>query len=157
MSKTHGGTIGRKTGGKEAREYIRWIAMKSRCHNPNNNRYNLYGGRGIKVCERWKNSYENFLKDMGLCPENHFLDRIDSNKEYSPSNCRWVTQKEQQNNRRNNFRIEFKGIIKTSAQWAEELNFNTTTIHARLYKLGWTIEETLMTPLRKCRARIGTS
>jgi hypothetical protein len=75
--------------------------MKTRCYNPNTEYYKHYGGRGIKVCDRWLNSYENFLKDMGPKPSLIYsLDRIDVNGNYEPSNCKWSTPKEQVNNRR---------------------------------------------------------
>lgn len=79
---------------KNSRTYKTWKEMRQRCNNPNNDKWQWYGGRGIKVCERWA-SFENFLADMGERPENKTLDRIDNNADYEPGNCRWITQLEQ--------------------------------------------------------------
>ena len=82
-------------------EYSSWYNMKNRCYNTKTNYYKNYGGRGIIVCERWLNSYENFLEDMGRKPgKNYSLDRKDNNGNYEPGNCRWATAKEQNNNRK---------------------------------------------------------
>ena len=89
----------RKHGLRHTKEYNVWNAMLSRCHNPNNSRYRDYGGRGIIVCERW-HDFTNFYVDMGPCPEGRSLDRINVNGNYTATNCRWATQKEQANNRR---------------------------------------------------------
>lgn len=79
--------------------YKKWIAMKDRCYNPSSTSYEYYGGRGIKVCERWKDSFENFLADMGHVPEGLTLERKNSDKDYSPDNCCWATREEQIQNR----------------------------------------------------------
>src|SRR5206468_1663320 len=80
--------------------YRSWYAMKARCTNSNHTSYHHYGGRGITVCERWLNSFEAFLTDMGDRPEGTSLDRIDVNGNYEPSNCKWSTPSEQANNKR---------------------------------------------------------
>jgi len=83
-----------------SKTYTSWASMIQRCSNPNRSNFEYYGGRGIRVCERWK-KFDNFLSDMGERPEDCSLDRIDHSGNYEPSNCRWATKKEQSNNRRN--------------------------------------------------------
>ena len=93
LNLTHGKT--------KTKEFKTWDSMKQRCGNPKSDSYKDYGGRGIKVCERWINSFENFLADMGQAPAKHFsIDRKDTNGNYEPSNCRWATAKEQRANQR---------------------------------------------------------
>lgn len=92
---------GHSVRGEETPEHISWRGMKSRCYDPKNIRYKEYGGRGIKVCARWFNSFKNFLADMGSRPEETSLDRYpNTNGNYEPNNCRWATRSQQVNNRR---------------------------------------------------------
>jgi hypothetical protein len=96
-SVTHGQTVGGYTP-----EYRAWLKMRERCLNPNTEMFPAYGGRGIKICERWK-SFENFYLDMGRKPSrNYSLDRVDVDGDYEPGNCRWATANDQARNKRNN-------------------------------------------------------
>lgn len=83
-----------------SREYRTWQSLKGRCLNPKDKAYHLYGGRGIKVCDRWVNSYKNFLEDMGAKPQDKVIDRIDNDGDYTPENCRWATWSESNFNHR---------------------------------------------------------
>lgn len=110
-------------------EYRSWCSALVRCNNKNNRKYNDYGGRGITVCDRWANSFENFLQDMGLKPSNkHSLDRIDNDGNYEPSNCRWATPKQQTRNKRNNIWYEYDGIKEVITDWAIILHTNENNL-----------------------------
>ena len=129
----------------KTKTYLAWVRIKGRCYNPKNKKYPIYGGRGIKVCKRWM-KYENFLKDMGDCPDPKLsLDRIDVNGDYCKKNCRWATSKEQSNNRRACKYLEFNGKKMTYQQWAEELGFKYGEAIANRLKSGWSLEKTLTT------------
>jgi hypothetical protein len=116
--------------------YRAWNNLKKRCNNPNNISFVYYGGRGIKVCRRWK-KFENFIADMGLPPsEKHSIDRIDNDGNYEPSNCRWATREEQANNKSNNKFITYNDCTLTIAQWARKLNVLPIVIHESYHRLG---------------------
>lgn len=122
----------------EMPEYMVWAAMKQRCYNKKCAAYKHYGRRGISVCKRWRNSFENFLKDMGRVPSlKHSIGRVNNDSDYKPSNCKWATDKEQANNRRSNVRVKFKSKTQTISQWAEELGINANTLYRR-YKTNGT-------------------
>ena len=122
----------------------RWIDMKRRCYNPERKDYPRYGGRGITVCDRWLQSFDNFYQDMadgfrdGLT-----LDRIDYDGSYSPENCRWLSTKEQNNNTRRNRNITLNGETKTLQQWIEFYDMKSSTVRQRFYVYGWSIKRSL--------------
>lgn len=112
--------------------YHSWNAMRSRCYRPTNKDFKIYGGRGIKVCDRWLNDYDAFFDDMGVRPDGTTLDRIDSNGDYSPDNCRWVTIREQQQNKRSNVFFEVNGVSLPVAEWARRYGLNRTVLMKRI-------------------------
>lgn len=119
--------------------------MIQRCTNPKHKSWNRYGGRGIKVCERWLSSFEAFLQDMGEKPEGLTLERRDVDGNYKPNNCCWATWKTQHGNKSTNRRITFNGVAKNIKEWAEELGTSYAAIAYRL-NAGWAVEEALMRP-----------
>lgn len=137
----HGATVGREP----SKEYRSWAAMKTRCLNPNSPKFPIYGGRGIRICERWINSFENFVADIGLAPSpNHTVDRINTNGNYEPSNCKWSTAKEQANNTRCNSFVEWNGERLTKTQWADRIGITSGSLDERLE--SWPLEKALTTP-----------
>lgn len=131
----HGGS----SRGAKTRAYSSWEHMKARCLNTANRNYKNYGGRGILVCDRWRNSFENFLSDMGNPPsKKHTLDRKDVNANYTPENCKWSTVAVQNMNKRNTVYITYKGIIKTQKDWCLFLGIDRNTMSWRL-KYGKTV------------------
>lgn len=139
-NRTHGLT--------DSPEYRAWHCMKQRCHNPTDAAYPLYGGRGIEVCDRWKNSFELFLADMGPRPTpDHTLERTDNELGYGPGNCRWATQMEQCRNTRHNHTVTWDGKTFCLTDWAIHLGIKKTTLGMRL-RSGWSVERALTTPSR---------
>jgi hypothetical protein len=123
--------------------------MKRRCLEPKHDEYKNYGGRGIKVCERWL-SFKNFLADMGVPPEGRTLDRIDNDGDYTPENCRWATTQEQRSNTRANRLLTFRGKTQPLFVWAKETGIQYTVLKARFYN-GWPVERLLTEPIRQRR------
>lgn len=127
-------------------EHQAWAHMVRRCHTPTTRGYGHYGGRGIKVCDRWRYSFANFLADMGLRPSpDHSLDRIDNDGDYEPGNCRWTLITIQANNTRRNRRLEYGGKSLTVGEWTRELGYPREVIRRRI-KEGWPVEDALLTP-----------
>lgn len=125
--------------------YFLWHGMIERCTNPNHNNYHLYGGRGIRVCERWM-SFANFFDDMGHRPAGCSLERSDNNGPYSPDNCHWATVPEQNRNRRNNCIITFDGKTMCLTEWAEQIGISPSGLKHRITYLNWPLELALTTP-----------
>lgn len=132
---THGAT----THATVSKEYRAWIGMKTRCYNTKTKRYKHYGGKGVLVCDRWLNSFENFIEDMGYAPsKKHSLDRKENDKGYSKENCRWGTILEQANNTTRCHSIEFNGKMQNLKQWCDELSLDYYRTLHRL-RLGWSV------------------
>ena len=115
--------------------------MKNRCFKVGAHNYPKYGGRGITVCERWKNNFEAFLEDMGERPAGTTLDRINNDGNYEPGNCRWATAKVQSNNKGNCRRVEFNGESLTIGDWARKLGHTKQAMRWRIE--NWPLERAL--------------
>ena len=129
--------------GYEDKTYCAWKGMKTRCYVKSAYAYRWYGARGIIVCDRWKNSFINFLKDMGDCPDGFSLDRIDCDGNYEPRNCRWIILKEQHRNTRRCRLISALGKTMLLTDWAKDLSMYHGEI-SQLISHGWTIEEIIV-------------
>lgn len=132
------------------RTHNTWVAIRSRCSNENDVHHKWYIDKGIRVCDRWLESFSNFLEDMGERPEGMTLDRVDNTQGYSPENCRWATPKEQANNRNNTSFLTAFGETKSLSYWTEDSRCTPTTsagIRARLER-GMNPEEALTKPLK---------
>lgn len=133
------------------RLYRIWHSMKQRCNNPNNTSYHNYGGKSIRVCKEW-NEFQGFSEwaiSNGYSDE-LTLDRINGDGNYEPSNCRWITMKEQQNNKSDNHLLTYNGKTQNIMQWAEELQptlgITYSMINKRINRQGWSVESALSTP-----------
>lgn len=132
-----------------------WRNMRERCNRQGHKSYADYGGRGIRVCEEWEEAFQTFAEwayETGYDDDAPYmkctLDRIDPNGNYEPSNCRWISMKEQCNNRRNNHLLTCNGVTKTVAEWSDSTRIPRDTIVRRL-KMGWSVEKALNTPVKK--------
>lgn len=142
-SRTHG-----HSGKGRTSEYVIWTTMKQRCHNPNAGGYEDYGARGISVCNRWRDSFENFLADMGPRPSRrHSLDREDNDGDYEPGNCVWAEPIRQASNKRNNRLLTIDGEEATMSEWSRRSGVPLSSVHKRL-KAGWSPRDAVLTPTR---------
>ena len=129
-------------GMSRTKPYAAWQQMKERCLNSNSKSYKYYGGRGITVCKEWKDSFENFYKDMGDRPIKMTIDRIDNDGNYCKENCRWATINQQNNNRSTNNPITFRGKTLNITAWSRHVGKPLSTIINRINR-GWEIEKVL--------------
>lgn len=135
LKKTHGRS--------HTSEYNIWCSMKQRCTDPKLKAFPHYGGRGIKVCSRWLESFENFYEDMGERPKGKSLDRLDNEGNYEKDNCAWRSRIEQANNKRSNVYYLYQGESKTMPEWARKFGISIGALATRLGRLGMTIEQAL--------------
>jgi hypothetical protein len=137
-----------KHGQTHTKEYKIWGSMKSRCYNSKSDSFDHYGKRGIQVCEKWLNSFDEFFRDMGKCPKGFQIDRIDNDKDYFPENCRWVDAKTNMRNRSITIRLTVNGITRTLYEWSEIVGIDYGLLWQRL-RHGWTHEKIVYFPKRK--------
>lgn len=138
-----------KHGMVDTPEWHTWCAMRDRCQNENNAKYPRYGGRGITVCDRWLESFNNFFDDMGEKPGGEYsIERTNNDGDYKPENCKWATPKEQSLNKSNNRNITFNGETHPVAEWERICGFKPKTINSRL-NYGWTPERAITEPINK--------
>lgn len=135
-------------------EHRAWVHMKQRCMNPNKREYPHYGGRGIRVCDRWLNSFLAFLADVGPRPsEKHSLDRIDVNGHYEPGNVRWATHQEQIENTRVVRLVTINGKTQSISSWEREMGLSKGQVRAREAS-GWSLEDAILMPSIKGQKRV---
>lgn len=136
-------------GMESSSEYRTWKHMKERCYNPTDKSFKNYGGRGIKVCDEWKESFSKFYSHIGPKPSKKYtIERIDNNLGYFPGNVRWATMREQSNNRRSNYTITLHEHTKTMIQWSRFVGINNGTLWNRIHILGWPPAKAIFTPVR---------
>ena len=145
MSRSYSGPYAFKHGLARHPAYKNWQSMHSRCYNEADRDFYNYGGRGIQVCARWFD-VSNFIADMGEKPTGYCVDRINGNRHYMPSNCRWASRKEQSNNTRTNHRLEIEGVSKTISEWSRISGISKSAIWHRLDS-GWLPKSAVWTPI----------
>ena len=152
-----------KHGMTNTRLFSVWMNIKDRCYCKTNKAYKYYGARGIKMCPEWKDNFMAFYEwsmangynpnaERGKCT----IDRINVNGDYEPSNCRWISIKEQERNRRDTHYISYNGTAKSIAEWSEITGINYGTLYSRINDSHWSVEKALETPVRHCR-KVGVS
>jgi hypothetical protein len=140
-------------GKSNSREYRIWSGMLRRCTNQKAANYENYGGRGISVCERWRN-FENFYADMGVCPDGHSIDRKNNDSNYEPGNCRWATRTEQNNNSRHNNIVTYRGEQMSLAEAVRRAGKTSRGVAAsRISRFNWSVERAVETPSGKVGAK----
>ncbi len=143
-----------KHGMANTKEWNTWVKVISRCTNPKCKNFKDYGGRGIKVCDEWLNSFEAFFEHIGYCPNPQMsIDRIDNEGHYEPGNVRWATKKQQNRNTRKTTKVILNGIAEPLADLCERLNVDHELVRHRFLKYGWTLGESLFTPPKRYRPR----
>ena len=135
-------TVNIKHGLSYSRTYNIWKSIKHRCFNENCEFYRIYGARGITICDKWKDSFESFYADMGECPPEFSIERINNDGNYEPSNCKWASAFEQSRNKSTNVYIEYNGERKIIADWSLSTGLGRDVITSRI-KRNWTIEDAL--------------
>lgn len=141
---------------RRRRLYNVWRNMRERCVNPKHEAFYLYGGRGITVCDRWLNSFDNFLADMGPRPPKSSLERINNDLGYSPDNCRWEAWHSQARNKRSNVFYEFNGERLCLKDWASRLGVSGRALQYRI-KHGWPLSRALTEPANPHRRSLGNA
>lgn len=125
-----------KHGYKGTPTYLSWQNAKARCYNPKNKRFSDYGGRGITMCDRWRENFEAFLEDMGERPDGDSIDRIDNNGNYEPGNCRWASKGQQNGNVRGRLRIEYEGQSYSIKEFSRLMGVDFANLYYRVRKAG---------------------
>ncbi len=138
------GKRSRRHGLSQTKAYFCWKHMLDRCYKSTHPNYQNYGARGITVCDRWRDSLDNFIADMGQPPDAHTLDRTNNNGNYEPDNCKWRTYTQQNRNLRSNTLLTFNGKTQCLSAWSEELGIHIQTLMQRRKK-GWPVEFILST------------